>query len=57
MDEGYNCILSITDRIGSNVRVIPTKSDISAEDLAVVFFDHWYCENGLPMNIVCDQDK
>ena len=51
MDKGYDCILSITDRIGSDIRVIPTKSDISAEDLVVVFFDHWY---GLLTNIVCD---
>jgi len=54
LDEGYDCILSITDHIGSDVWIIPRKSDISAEDPAVVFFDHWYCKNGLPANIVCD---
>ena len=57
LDEGYDCILSITDRLGSDVRIIPTKINITAQDLAVVFFDNWYCENGLPTDIVCDRDK
>jgi hypothetical protein len=33
------------------------KTDLTAEELAVVFFDNWYCENGLPTTIVCDRDK
>jgi len=57
MDNNCDCILSITDRLGADIRIIPTRMDISAEDLAVVFFDNWYCENGLPSNIVCDRDK
>jgi hypothetical protein len=56
-DEGYDCILTITDRLGSDIRIIPTKISITAEDLAVVFFDTWYCKNGLPNDIVCDRDK
>jgi hypothetical protein len=31
--------------------------DISAKDLAVLFFDQWFCENGLPTEIVSDRDK
>jgi len=31
--------------------------DISAEGLAAVFFEHWYCENGLPLDIIFDRDK
>ena len=57
LDDNFDCILSITDRLGSDVRIVPTKSDINAEDLALVFFNTWYCENGLPSNIVCDRDK
>jgi hypothetical protein len=57
LDKGYDCILSITDRLGSDVRIIPTNINIIAQDLAVVFFDNWYCENGLPADIVCDHDK
>ena len=57
IDSGFNCILSITDRIGANVRIVPTNLNITAEDLAVLFFNNWYCENGLPNNIICDRDK
>ena len=31
--------------------------DITAEDLASIFFNRWYCENGLPMDIISDRDK
>lgn len=30
---------------------------MSAEQLAVLFFNKWYCENGLPVEIVCDRNK
>jgi hypothetical protein len=56
-DKGYNCILTITDRLGSDIQIVPTKTTITAKELAVTFFNTWYCENGLPNNIVCDCDK
>lgn len=56
-DMGFNCILSITDCSGSDIRIVPTRTNISMDELAVLFFDHWYCENGLPLNIVSDCDK
>jgi len=40
LDHGYDCILTITDRLGADIRIIPTRIDITAEDLAVIFFDH-----------------
>jgi hypothetical protein len=57
LDEGYDCILSMTDRLGSDIRIIPTRLDITAEDLALLFFNNWYCENGLPKDIISDRDK
>jgi hypothetical protein len=57
LDEGFDCILSMTDRLGSNICIIPTRTDITAEDLALLFFNHWYCENSLPSDIVSDCDK
>ena len=56
-DKGYNCILTMTDRLGSNYRLIPTRTDASAEDITLLVFDNWYCENGLPCNFVSDRDK
>ncbi|KAG9223840.1 hypothetical protein CCMSSC00406_0007702 [Pleurotus cornucopiae] len=56
-DEGYNYLLTITDRLGADVRLIPCKTDLTAERCAALFFEHWYCENGLPTEIVSDRDK
>ena len=56
-DKNYDCILTITDRLNSDIRIIPTKTTITAEQLAEIFFDNWYCENGLPSDIICNQDK
>jgi hypothetical protein len=56
-DDGFDCIVTITDRLGLDIRIVPTHSNISAECFAAQFFDLWYCENGLPLNIVSDRDK
>jgi hypothetical protein len=56
-NQGYDAILTITDRLGADIQIIPMKIDISAEDLAVLFFDHWFCENDLPSEIISDQEK
>ena len=56
-DEGFNCIVTMTDRTGADVRAVPTRTDISAEEFADLFFDHWYCENGLPLEFISDRDK
>ena len=57
LDNGFNYILTITNRLNSDICIIPTKSTITAEELATIFFDVWYCENGLPLDIVSDRDK
>lgn len=56
-DEGFNSIVTFTDRSGSDIRIIPTKTTLTAEELAQLFFKEWYCENGLPLEIVSDRDK
>ena len=40
-----------------DVQIIATRTDITAEELAVIFVDHWYCRNGLPLEIILDRDK
>jgi hypothetical protein len=30
---------------------------MTAEELALLFFINWYCENGLPLDIISDRDK
>ena len=57
-DEGYNGIVTMTDRLGAaDVRIEPIRMDITAEEFARVFFDKWYCENGLPLEIISDRDR
>ena len=56
-DDSYNCILTITNRLGSDYRLIPTRTDTTAKDVALLVFDNWYCENRLPSDFVFDQDK
>ncbi|KAJ3575561.1 hypothetical protein NP233_g1018 [Leucocoprinus birnbaumii] len=55
-ENGCDQILTITDRLGADVRLIPCKKGIKASELAELFFNHWYCENGLPEDIVSDRD-
>lgn len=57
IDHGFDCIVTFTDRLGSDIRIIPTKTTLTAEGLAQLFFTHWYCENGLPLDIISDRDK
>lgn len=40
-----------------DIQIIATRTDITAEELAVIFVDHWYCGNGLPLEIILDRDK
>ena len=47
----------MTDHLGSDVCIIPTTTRATAEDTALLVFNHWYCENGLPLIFVSDRDK
>jgi hypothetical protein len=49
--------VTFTDRLGSDIQIAPTQTDISAPEFALLFFDKWYCENGLPLEIISDRDK
>ena len=57
LDDGFDYIFTITDRLSSDICIVPTHMNISAERFAAQFFDLWYCENGLSLNIVSDCDK
>ena len=56
-DDGFDCIVTITDRLGADIQITPTHMDISAECFTAQFFNLWYCENGLPLDIVSDCDQ
>jgi len=50
-------LATITDHLGADICLIPCHNTITAPQFAALFFDHWYCENGLPREIVSDRDK
>lgn len=54
--DGYDYIMTITDRTGADIRLIPCKTTMSAEDCTLLFFKHWYCENSLPLEIISDRN-
>jgi hypothetical protein len=56
-DEGFNTIVTMTDRHGADIQITACKSDMSAEDFVFLFFNKWYCENGCPLEIISDWDK
>lgn len=41
-DDGNNCIVTMTDRLNSDLRAVACRTDISAEDFAALFFRHWF---------------
>ena len=53
-DDGYNTILTITDQLNADICLIPCNNTLSVQDLAGLFFEHWYCKNGLPLEIISD---
>ena len=56
-ENSFDCILTITDQLGSNIWIIPTTCSLTVQGLANLFFKEWYCENGLPLEIISDCDK
>jgi hypothetical protein len=56
-DDGFNVILTITNCLGHvDIWIIPIRMDMSAADTALLLYDNWYLENGLPLDIVSDHD-
>ena len=56
MDNGFN-IITFTDHLGSDIQLVPSVSTLTAEQLAKLFFDKWYCKNSFPLEILSDHDK
>ena len=57
LDEGYNSFVTFTDCLGLDIRIVPMTTTLTMEKFAELFFEHWYCENGLPLESVSDWDK
>ena len=57
LDHEFDYVLTMTCHLGSDIRLIPCKKNISAETAAQLFFEDWYCENGLPLEIIAKRDS
>ena len=55
-EDGFNSVLTITDTLGADIRLIPVNTSYTAAQVAVVLFDDWYCENGLMLRLISDRD-
>ena len=53
----FDCLITMTDRLNSDVQLVPCMTTTTAEQLATLFFDKWYCENGLLLEVISDRDK
>ncbi len=49
--------MTITDRLQLDIWLVPCRTSLMAPELADLFFNHWYCENSLPLEIISDRDK
>ncbi|KAJ3576874.1 hypothetical protein NP233_g105 [Leucocoprinus birnbaumii] len=57
LNSGFNYLATITDCLGTDVKLVLCRDDMSAEDFAQLFLDHWYCNNGCPAEVVSDRDR
>jgi len=57
VDNGFDCILTLMDHLGADIQIILCRTDMGAEEIAGLFFNCWYCENGCSNEIISDQDK
>ena len=56
-DNGFNMLVTMTDRLGADIRLVPCRDSITTPEFASLFFDHWCCKNGLPREIISDRNK
>jgi hypothetical protein len=49
--------MTMTDALGSDIRIVLTTTELNGREAAELFFNHWFCENGLPESLVCNCDK
>lgn len=53
--DSFTCILVVMDRFSEVCQLIPLKGLPSALETAEALFNHMFCDNGLPEDIVSDR--
>lgn len=53
---GYDAVFTVVDRLSKRTHFLPTTTNVTATDLAQLFFDRIFIIHGLPRTIVSDRD-
>jgi hypothetical protein len=57
LSRGFDTILVMTDRLTDHVKLEPTHSTATAQDVAELVYASWYHQFCLPTAITSDRDK
>lgn len=52
---GYDTLMVVVDRLSKMAHYIPTQTNVTAEEVARLFYNHVFCFHGLPDSIVTDR--
>ena len=55
-EHGKDTILTMMDLLSANIHIMATHSTYTAAQVAMVLFNEWYCENGLMLHLISNQD-
>ena len=53
-DDGFDAIVTMTNRLGTDIQLAPCNTNLTTEEFATIFFDKWFCENGCPLELITD---
>ena len=54
MSQGKDMILNIVDHYTKQIHLFPVTSQITADGVATIYFDHVFPLHGIPQKIICD---
>src|SRR5579859_1998050 len=53
----FDSVIIVTDRLMNYLKIEPTKTSVTAPEIADLFYQTWYRQCGLPTAITSDRDK
>ena len=56
-EDGYNALLTVTDKFSKAIKLIPCHETTSAEDTAQLYLRYAYSTFGLPVKLISDRDS
>lgn len=56
-DQGFNYLITFSDHLQLDTHLVPAQTLLTAPELTDLFFNHWYCKNRLPLEIISNCSK